>query len=103
MKKSQGKVNDPFLITAGTDVGNMYRMKRAIIRLEQQEMENSATIRELKLENEKLRSKLNRLNEQAGLTDRVEQRFEQLSTIIMESKFMDVEEDEEEEEEISEN
>jgi predicted RNase H-like nuclease (RuvC/YqgF family) len=82
-------MNDPFLLFAGTNQGNHYRRKRAIIRLEQMNMENSAKIRELRLENSKLRSTLARLRKQAEQTGRIELRFEQLSSIIMESQFME--------------
>ena len=57
--------------------------------MESIDMENQATIRALKLENEKLKSKLRRLREEAEKTGRIENRFEQLSSIIMDSQFMD--------------
>ena len=80
---------DPYLLSAGTNLGNTYRRKRALIRMESIDMENQATIRALKLENEKLKSKLKRLREEAEKTGRIEDRFEQLSSIIMDSQFMD--------------
>ena len=53
--------------------------------------------------NDKLRTKLKRLHEQVGYTEALEQRFEQLSSIIMESRFTEnnSSEFEEEEEEVS--
>ena len=80
--------NDPFLINAGTPNGNNHRKRRAIILLQQQDMANQAQIRELKIENEKLKSKLKRLQSQAKETEKIERRFDQLSSIILESKFM---------------
>jgi hypothetical protein len=80
--------DDPFLILAGTDQGNYYRRKRAIVQLEQIEMANAARIRELTLESHKLRITLKRLRAQAEQTNRIESRFEQLSSIIMDSQFM---------------
>ena len=80
--------NDPFLIEAGLPSGNFYRTKRAIIRLQQRDIDLKARIRELKTENQKLKEKLGRLREQAAETDKLEERFEQLSTIIMESRMM---------------
>jgi hypothetical protein len=89
--------DDPFLILAGTDCGNFYRRKRAIIQLEQMDMAQNAQIRELKLENSKLRTKLKRLREQADQTSRIESRFEQLSSIIMDGQIMRRPAEEEEE------
>jgi hypothetical protein len=91
--KSPSRLNDPFLLLAGTDMGNKYRRKRAIIRLEQIDVENAYIIRELRIENSKLRAKLKRLREMADQTGKLEERFERLSSIIMESKFMAEEED----------
>ena len=80
--------NDPFLVDAGLSSGNFYRTKRAIVRLQQKDMDLKARIRELKTENQKLKEKLVRLRERAAETDKLEARFEQLSTIIMESRMM---------------
>lgn len=80
---------DPYLLSAGTNLGNSYRRKRALIRMESIDMENQATIRALKLENEKLKWKLARLKEEAEKTGRIEERFEQLSSIIMDSTFVE--------------
>ncbi|KAK8882959.1 hypothetical protein M9Y10_045606 [Tritrichomonas musculus] len=101
MHETAAKFTDPFLLDAGTNVGNHYRIKRAIIRLEQEDLDNQARIRELKAENSKLRTKLVRLHEQVSYTEELEQRFEHLSSIIMESRFTgnDSSEFEEEEEE----
>lgn len=103
MHETAAKFTDPFLLDAGTNVGNHYRIKRAIIRLEQEDLDNQARIRELKAENDKLRTKLKRLHEQVGYTEALEQRFEQLSSIIMESRFTEnnSSEFEEEEEEVN--
>ena len=81
--------NDPYLLHAGTDTGNSYRRRRAIIRMEQIDMDNTSTIRALKLENQKLRAQLERLREEAEQTGRIEERFEQLSSIIMDSQLVD--------------
>ena len=78
--------NDPYLLHAGTDTGNSYRLRRAIIRMEQIDMDNASTIRELKLENAKLKAQLARLREEAEQTGRIEERFEQLSSIIMDTQ-----------------
>lgn len=101
MHETAAKFTDRFLLDAGTNVGNHYRIKRAIIRLEQEDLDNQAKIRELRLQNDKLRTKLKRLHEQVGYTEALEQRFEQLSSIIMESRFTgeNTSEFEEEEEE----
>ena len=80
--------NDPFLVDAGLSSGNFYRTKRAIVRLQQRDMELKGRIRELRIENQKLKEKLVRLKERASETDKLEARFEQLSTIIMESRMM---------------
>ena len=80
--------NDPFLVNAGTPNGNLHRIRRAIVLLQQQDMANQAQIRELRIENEKLKSKLKRLQAQAEETEKIERRFDQLSSIILESKFM---------------
>ena len=80
--------NDPFLVDAGLSSGNFYRTKRAIVRLQQRDMDLKARIRELRIENQKLKEKLVRLRERAAETDKLEARFEQLSTIIMESRVM---------------
>ena len=80
--------NDPFLVDAGLSSGNFYRTKRAIVRLQQRDMELKGRIRELRIENQKLKEKLVRLKERAAETDKLEARFEQLSTIIMESRMM---------------
>ena len=97
MHETAEKFTDPFLLDAGTSVGNIYRTRRAIIRLEQEDLENQDRIRTLKLENEKLKTKIKRLQEQAGLTERMEQRFEQLSSIILQSNFLGEDSSEEEE------
>jgi hypothetical protein len=81
--------DDPFLLLAGTDQGNHYRRKRAIVQLEQMSMANAAKIRELRLENTKLRTRLERLKQEAEHTGRIEGRFEQLSSIIMDSQLME--------------
>lgn len=103
MHETAAKFTDRFLLDAGTNVGNHYRIKRAIIRLEQEDLDNQAKIRELRLQNEKLRTKLKRLHEQVGYTEALEQRFEQLSSIIMESRFADDDNSTEFEEEEEEN
>lgn len=101
VETSEKQFDDPFLLTAGTDTGNGYRRKRAIVRMEHIDMENTARIRQLRLENEKLRAQLTRLQTQAEETGRIESRFEHLSSIIMESQMEDesdsIEEEEEEE------
>ena len=99
MREAAERFTDPFLLDAGTSVGNHYRIKRAIIRLEQEDLENQATIRALRNENEKLRMMVKRLHQQAGYTERMEKRFEQLSSILMDANFFDDEYEEEEEEE----
>jgi hypothetical protein len=81
--------DDPYLILAGTDHGNHHRRKRAIVQLEQIAIANAARIRELQLEKYKLRMTLERVRAQAEQTNRIESRFEQLSSIIMESQFME--------------
>jgi hypothetical protein len=94
-------VDDPFLLLAGTDIGNHFRRKRAIIQLEQMDMANAAQIRALQLENSKLRSTLRRLQIEADDAGRMEQRYEHLSSMIMDSRFMGSEAKDEEEEEAS--
>ena len=79
---------DPFLVDAGLSSGNFYRTKRAIIRLQQKDMDLKSRIRDLRIENQKLKEKLVRLRERAAETDKIEARFEQLSTIILESRMM---------------
>lgn len=54
--------------------------------MEQIDMDNASTIRELKLENAKLKAQLARLREEAEQTGRIEERFEQLSSIIMDTQ-----------------
>lgn len=77
---------DPFLIEAGEKNGNSFRMKRAIIKLEARELECSNKIKTLQKENARLKEKLIRLREKAAETERLEDKFEQLSTIIIESR-----------------
>lgn len=83
----QKQNKDPYLVSAGQPKGKLYRTKRAIIRLEQVDADLSARIRELKVENAKLKEKLIRLRRQAAETDEIEDQFEQLSQIILESQL----------------
>ena len=78
---------DPFLIEAGERNGNNFRIKRAIVRLESRELECSNRMRDLQKENARLREKLVRLREKALETERLEEKFEQLSTVIIESRM----------------
>jgi hypothetical protein len=80
-------MDDPFLLLAGSDWGNHARRKRAIVRLEQISMSNTATIRALQLENDKLRTTLERMRQQFEEAGRLHVRFEQLSSIVMESQL----------------
>ena len=80
--------DDPYLLRTGLPGGNSFRLKRAIVRLQQQEIDNNARIRDLKVENKKLREKLARLREKANETDRIEEKFEAVSTCIMESTMI---------------
>jgi len=85
-KKILEESEDPFLIDAGTEPGNLYRTKRAIVRLESIDMDNMAIIKQLKSENQKLKKELQKLKEKANEVDRIEEKFIQVSSIILENR-----------------
>ncbi|EAX86638.1 hypothetical protein TVAG_339640 [Trichomonas vaginalis G3] len=84
------RYKDPYLIKQGQPKGKLYRTKRAIIRFEQVDAELQANIRELKAENAKLKEKLIRLRKRAAETDEIEDQYEQLSQVIMESRMTEL-------------
>ncbi|EAY07844.1 hypothetical protein TVAG_312430 [Trichomonas vaginalis G3] len=85
MSDYESDSDDPYLINAGLPSGNYYRIRRAIIRLEQKDLDLQTKIHDYQIQNQKLKEKLARLRVKAAETDKLEARFEKISSHLIES------------------
>lgn len=85
MSDTDSDSDDPYLINAGLPSGNFYRIRRAVIRLEQKDLALQNQIHDLEIENQKLKEKLARLRVKANETDKLEARFEKIYSPLVEN------------------